>query len=190
MEEDIWLKEGYIVYMDDPLNDFFRIVRREPFDYETGTELNTPNLTFSALSPGAVSGFITIADLEPDNRPEHLFQVLWGVRETGPDIKYYAKIPAGQNRFGVDQDKEVGFIDAGKSPWYDPNPLYQFWLVNDWVPAIECRNQSAVTFIPKVWFKGMKYDIEKVINQQLRAALSSGAQTYRKIVFGGVKNTP
>lgn len=190
MEEDIFLKENYIVYIDDPMNGYYRIIRREPFRYVTGTELNTTNLTFSAVAPGANSGFITIADLEPDNRPEHLFQVLWGVEETGPDIKYYIKIPAGQNRWGVDQDKEVGYITAVESPYFDPNPLYQFWLIHDYMPSIQCNNQSAVTIIPKVYFRGMKYDIDQVTDTNILAQLNSGQRTYRKIVFGGVGNTP
>jgi hypothetical protein len=179
-ENDGYLKEGWIVYIDDPLLSYYKIVRREPFDYETGEE---DAALFSTVAFGAESGFVSIEVLEPDKDPQHLFQVRWGVQHTL--AKYYIKIPSGQNRFGIDDDKEIGFVNADKSPFYDPNPQFEFWLINGWVPAVNCRNNGPTTIRPKIWFKGYKYDIEKVADQR---GASVGA--YRKIVFGGLKNTP
>lgn len=178
-EEEIYLKEGYSIYIDEPYNGYYRIVRREPFDFVTGEE-NTA--IFSTVASGAESGFRNIDTIEPDNDPLHLYQVVWGVADVG-DIKYYLKIPTGQNRLGVDDDKEIGFINGDKSPHYEPNPNYAFFLVHDWVPSINCVNGSAVTITPKIWFRGMKYDIQK-INEQTAGPI------VRKIVFGGIKNTP
>lgn len=183
---DDYLKEGHFAWIDDPLKGYYKIVRREPFDYETGKE---DTAIFSAVASGSESGFKNIEVLEPDDKPPHLFQVQWGVRETG-DVEYYLKIPSGQNRFGVDDDKEIGFINADKSPFYDPNPLYQFYLIANWYPAINCKNNSPVTITPKIWFRGMKYDIEKITESALIRAIETGAVPHRRIFFGGVKNTP
>lgn len=102
------------------------------------------------------------------------------------DIKYYIKIPSGQNRFGVDDDKEIGFLNADKSPYYDPNPDYETYLIADWYPAINCVNNSPVTITPKVYFKGMKYDIAE-LDPATMEAVKAGKIPYRKIVFGGLK---
>ena len=182
---DEYLKEGHLVWIDDPLNKFYTIVRREPFDYVTGEE---DTAIFATVAPGAESGFKNIETLDPDKTPLHLFQVRMGFRDTG-DIKYYIKIPSGQNRFGVDEDKEIGFLNAEKSPYYDPNPDFQFYLIDGWYPTINCVNGSPCTIMPKVWFRGMKYDIE-LADEATIAAIKAGKIPHRKIFFGGVKNTP
>ena len=184
--DSLYLKEGHIVWIDLPLTSYYRIIRREPFDYETGEE---DTAIFSTVASGSESGFKNVSALEPDNKPLHLYQALWGVKDMG-DIKYYVKIPAGQNRFGVDTDKEIGFINADKSPFFDPNPLYQFYLINEWYPSINCKNNSPVTITPKVWFRGMKYDIEKITDAGTIRQLDAGQMAHRRIFFGGVKNTP
>lgn len=185
VDRELFMKEEYVVWIDEPLSAFYRIVRCEPFDYETGEE---DTAIFTVVASGAESTFKNITMLEPDDNPLHLFEVLWGVQDVGA-IKYYVKIPTGQNRFGVDKDKEIGFVNADKSPFYDPNPLFKFYLINDWIPSVNCKNGSAVTIMPKVWFTGMKYDIEKIIDNAKLSALRAGAP-HRKIIFGGVKNTP
>jgi len=114
------------------------------FDFVTGEE--SPAI-FSTVASGAESGFKNIDTIEPDNDPLHLYQVIWGVQDTG-DIKYYYKLPTGQNRAGVDEDKK-SLLNADKSPFYAPNPLFQFWLIHDWYPAINCVNGSPVTITRK-----------------------------------------
>lgn len=180
-----YLKEGHIVWIDAPLKRWFRIVRREPFDFVTGEE---DTAIFTTVASGADSGYKNIEQLEPDNDPQHLYQVRWGVRDTG-DIKYYMKIPTGVNRFGIDDDKEIGFINADKSPFYDPNPDFEFYLIYQWYPSINCSNDSPVTITPKVWFRGMKYDIEEITDSNLTAALNADKIPHRRIHFGGVKPT-
>lgn len=179
MNEDDFLKEGYVIWIDEPYNGFYKIVRREPFQYITGEESPT---IFSTVASGSESGFLNIDTLEPDNDPLHLYQVFWGVEHTDR-VRYYLKIPTGQNRFGVDEDKEIGFLNAEESPYYNPNSLFQFWLIHDWIPSINCVNNSPMTITPKIWFKGMKYDIEKISQAQAGTVV-------KKVVFGGIKNTP
>lgn len=180
-----FLKVGHFIWAERPLNGFFQVVRAEGFDYETGEE---DTAVFSTVSSGNESGFKNITLLEPDNEPLHLYEVLWGVKDV-EDIKYYIKIPTGINRLGVDEDKEVGFINATKSPHYAPNPIYKFYLVDEWYPSVNCKNNSPVTITPKVWFRGMKYDLEKVEDTQTLNALRTGKIPYRRIIFGGIKPT-
>jgi len=179
MTED-YLRIGDVVRIGEPLSKFYQIPAREPFDYETGEEDST---VFSAVASGADSGFKNIELLEPDNSPLHLLQVLMGFRDTG-NIKYYVKIPTGQNRFGVDNDKEVGFLNAEKSPYYAPNPLFQFYLISEWYPSIKCVNNSPVTITPKVYFRGMKYDLDLLADQ-----VAAANRPHRNIIFGGVRAT-
>ena len=185
-DSDIYLKPGQIVWIDEPLTSYYRIIRREPFNYVTGEE---DTAKFSTVASGSESGFKAMSDLEPDNKPLHLYHVLWGVKDIG-DIKYYVKIPTGQNRFGIDTDKEIGYVDADKSFYAEPNPLYEFYLINEWYPSVNCKNNSAFTILPKVWFRGMKYDIDPIKDASTIRALDSGQMAHRRIYFGGVKNTP
>jgi len=186
MDRNIFLKEGHIVWIDEPLKKFYRIVRCEPFDYVTGEE---DTAVFTTVASGSESGFKNISALEPDDKPLHLFQVLFGVQHTG-DIKYFVKLPAGQNRFGIDTDKEIGFVNAEKSPYYDPNAQFQFYLISEWYPSVNCVNGSPVTITPKIWFTGMKYDIEPITDAATIAAINAGKIPHRQIFFGGIKLTP
>lgn len=183
--DDIWLKRGYfveLVWPGSPPDNYFKITAVEPFEYETGTE-ETP--VFTPLAPGSESGFRNIPVLEPDDVPPHLFQVLWGVKDT--KVKYYFKLPTGTNRYGTDDDKDIGFITADRSPYYAPNPLYQFWLLHAWYPSINAVNESPATITPKIWFRGMKYDIEKVTDAETLEGLKTGRIPCTRIVLGGVK---
>jgi len=187
MDEDIWLKIGWyieLLYPGAPENNFWKITGIEPFEYETGTE---ETAVFTAVSPGSESGYKNITLLEPDDVPPHLFQVLWGVKDT--KVKYYMKLPTGTNRLGVDEDKDIGFITADRSPYYDPNPQYMFWLLHAWYPSINAVNESPVTITPKIWFRGMKYDIEKVTDAETIEALKTGKIPCRRISLGGVRTS-
>jgi hypothetical protein len=182
--ESLWLKENYFIYIGDPINKFYKITRREAFEFETGRE---DTAIFSAVSSGSESGYKNIDILEPDETPRHLFQVLWGVKDTL--VRYYLKLPTGTNRFGTDEKKDIGYINAERSPYYAPNPDYMFWLVNDWYPSINAVNESPVTITPKIWFRGMKYDIEEVKETKVLSMLKSGQLPHRKITLGGIKTS-
>lgn len=186
MNDEPFLKVGHIVHLIiNGKEQFHRIMRREPFDFETGEE---DSAIFSTVASGSTSGFKNIEQIEPDTDPFHLFQVVMGFRDAG-DVKYYVKMPAGQNRFGTDDDKEIGFLNADKSPSYDPNPDFTVYLINGWYPAIDCRNNSPVTITPKVYFKGMKYNTAVITDPTTIKNLQNGAVPYREIIFGGVDNT-
>lgn len=179
MESVEFLKEGYYVTLSNRPEKIYKVTAVEPFEFETGDQTDT---IFSSVASGAESGFQPIDELEPDDKPAHLFQVLWGVKSSG---RYYIKIPTGTNRFGIDTDYDIGYITNEKSPYHSPNPLYLFWTVHDFYPAINFSNTTLRAITPKVWFKGMKYSIEEVKG----AELSLAKERAKPITMGGITST-
>lgn len=185
MSEEVQLKKGYYVLIDysgAPPDNYHEIIAAEALEFETGEE---ETAIFSDYAAGAESGYKNIELLEPDDVPPHLYYVLWGVKDTL--MKYYMKLPTGTNRFGVDEDKDVGFITAERSPYFAPNPRYGFWLLHAWYPSVNVKNESPITRRPKIWFTGTKYDIKKVTDPELLEALKTGKVPSSKITLGGIK---
>lgn len=184
IDESQFLKIGFFIHIGKPLNTFYQITAREPFDYETGEETTA---YFSAVSAGGESGFKNIELLEPDKTPLHLLQAYMGVTDTL--MKVYVKIDTGTNRWGVDDDKDVGFVDGKRSPPFDMNPQFVLWLINDFFPAINVKNVSPVSLTPKIFFTGMKYDITEVKDPTLLGELNTGKRPCRRIVIGGLQTS-
>lgn len=190
-----FLKEGYYVRIDEgSIPVFYKVVAREPFQYDTGEEATAH---FSAVATAGESGWINITTLEPDDRPRRLYQVRLGVAYSDRNLgmSYFFKIPTGNNRFGVDVDKDIGFIDGLLSPFDAPTELFEFWLIHDYYPSINAKNNCSISLTPKVRFVGMKYDIPKVqelIEQGVEtvdtlAKLRDGRIPYKIIILGGVR---
>jgi hypothetical protein len=183
------LKAGYFVYIQAPLQAWYKVVNPEPFNYRTG---DGPSAEFSSLAGGAQSGFINISNLEPDKSPPHLFYVVPGVEDT--EVRYNFKIPAGTDRLGTDVIQNVGFLDAIRSPFYAPNPAYAMWLIADYYPAINANNLSNESRTPRVWFAGYKYDLVKLdptktVDAAILAKLDNGQIPSLRINIGGVQTS-
>lgn len=144
----------------------------------------------SAVSSGGESGYQTIEKLEPDERPFHLFYVLFGFKD---GCEYQVKIPTGTNRFGIDEDKDVARLSNMISPWNDPNPNFAFYLIHDMYPAINAINNTPRSITPKVYFRGEKYDLEKETNGDKLEKLKNYETREtpyipsKKITLGGVE---
>lgn len=184
MNDELWIKEGYYVWIGEPLGQFYKVGAREAFDFETGEE---DTAIFSAVAAGGQSNFKNITILEPDEKPQHLFQVLWGVKDTL--MKYYLKLPTGVDRHGIDDDKDIGFVDAYKSPAYNPNPEFMFWIIHDFYPAINAKNVSPFSQTPKIFFTGMKYDIEEVTDPAVLEMLRAGKIPCKRLYISGIKTS-
>lgn len=178
----LFLKTGFFVKLNTPetKNKFYEIAAREPFEFQTGDEQTA---IFSSVASGAESGYKNIDELEPDDNPPHLFQVLWGVKD---GCTYYLKLASGTDRLGIDKDLDVGYITNEKSPYCDPDPLYQFWLIDNWYPAINAKNGTTNSLTPKIYFKGMKYDIDEVKDVSKLQKLRANITPYKPITIGGV----
>lgn len=134
--------------------------------------------------------------MEPDNNPPRLFWIVWGVEDT--EVQYKISIPTGFARLGTDVDKQVGFVDAFRSPFTDPNPRYAFWLISNFFPAVNAINNSNLARTPRVWFEGYKYDIVRIVESSGRPSsnvrvdpsllqkLRSGQVPFTRITIGGV----
>lgn len=166
---------------------FFQVKNSEPFEFETGDEASA---IFAAVTSGSESGFKPIDVIEPDDSPMHLYYVLWGVKD---GCKYFVKIDTGTNRFGIDEDKDIGYITNEKSPYFAPDPAYAFWLVNNHYPSINAVNVTKDSLTPKVWFRGFKYDLVEVKDPQTIVLLrnyESGRSPnlpFKRVTIGGVK---
>ena len=180
------LKGYWYVELSPHPDEFYQIVDYEAFEYETGDE---PTAYFSEVASGSESGFVAIDILEPSSKPPRLYYVLWGVKD---GCKYYLKLDTGTNRLGLDEDKDIGYITNEKSPYFDPNPAYAFWLIANWYPAINVKNETGGTVTPKIWFKGFKYDLVKVTDPEIIRLLRnfkkglSPSIPVKRITIGGV----
>ena len=185
------LKEGFYIKIDET---FYKAVAREPFQYDTGTETTAH---FSAVASGSTSGWTNITTLEPDDNPRRLYQIRMGVAysDAVTGMKYQFKIPTGNDRFGLDVDKAIGFIDGNLSPFDAPTELFEFWLLHDYYPSINVTNNLSISLTPKLRFIGMKYDIPKVqelIEQgketvDILTKLKDGRIPYKTVILGGVR---
>lgn len=165
-------------------NKFFKVINVEPFEYESG---RTDTAEFNAtVAFGGNSGFRNFEVLEPNEK--HLYSLDWGVKD---GCRYYLKIPSGSDRLGLDEDMDVGFVDNKRSPWIVPDPRFGFWLVDNMYPAFDAYNDCPKTLTPKIWFQGVKYEIEEVSAPDLIARLNAfkegrGGQPFKSIPLGGV----
>jgi hypothetical protein len=178
-----YLKEGYIALIPElkGISEYWRITAREPFVYRTN-EGQTSEFDATVAS-GSTSGWKNIVNLEPDDNPRRLYQVRVGVKN---GMAYYFKIPTGTNRFGVDEDKDVGYLDNINAHYAAMNELFEFFIIKNFYPSINATNNSSVTQTPKVYFTGMKYDIEPVkdVNEIQKA---KNEKKYRYVCIGGVR---
>lgn len=163
----------------------FRIKATEHFRFVTGDpDFPETKAIFSAVATGGSAG-ANVDEVEPSKTPTHLFFLLWGVRTGG---KYQIKIPTGVTLLGTDEDKTVGYIDAETSPYFAPNPDYAFWLINNYFPRIEFKNNTPVSITPQVYFEGRKYDIEEVTDATEKTRIESAGR-FSIINIGGVTTT-
>lgn len=172
-----FLKIGYFVKLGEL---FYKITGTEPFKYATGEGRYTE---FTAVLTGAESGWKDIEALEPSNAPPHIYQVRPGVKD---GCKYYFQLPTGTHVWGIDEDKDVGYIDSKLSPHYAKNDDYEFFLTHDHYPRVNADNATGQTVTPKVYFEGMKYDYTEAEEDEI-VLLAERRLPYREIRVGGIK---
>jgi hypothetical protein len=169
---------GFVIDLEGQL---YEVTAVEPFNYETGDETTA---IFSSVAASGSKDFTNVTLLEPDDDPMRVYEVYWGVKTGG---KYRMKLPAGTSRHGVDDDKDIGYVDMLRSPFYAPNPVYKFWLRHDRYPQMSFSNLSQeFTVTPKILFTGYKYDIKPASNEAIAAMRARGIPP-KKIIVGGVK---
>lgn len=153
---------------------FFKALREEPYVYVTN---EGDEAEFSEVADGGESGWTDIEAMEPG--ANRLYFVLMGCQD-GAD--YYVKIPAGVERWGVDEDTDVGHFDNELSPYYEPSPEYSFWLITDMYPAVNAKNNTGHALTPKIWFWGVKLDYSEVSKEEIPEGVIPATVT-----LGGIK---
>lgn len=156
---------------------FWEIVGREPFWYET----TAITAEFAALVTGTNSGFVQIANLQPRQQIQMLIYVLWAVSD---GCTYFLQRPSGTSVMGVDRDQDAGYLDATRSHPAAFNEDYAFFIVTKDAIAIRANNDTGYTVTPKVFFTGMKYDIDPIVDAKLIKQLNAREVPYRKIPRG------
>lgn len=160
---------------------FFKIGNVEPMQYDTGREATA---FFSSLAATTgTSGFVNITELDPDDIPNRtLFQLMVGVQYK---MRYYFKVPTGTNRFGTDVTKSIGYLTPEISPYQAPNKDFQIWLVDQYYPAVDARNDSSEALTPRIRFTGFKYELVEVTPEEQKR-LQSGQQVFKHVTVGGL----
>lgn len=189
------LKAGYYIqfvgsHVPGSMKDnFYQIRGVEGFHYETG---DSDQAEFSSVASGSSSGYKNIEVLEPDRGPFHMFWITWGVKD---GCEYQLKNPTGSDRLGTDEDKDVARINNVISPYYDPDPSFGFYSINNQYPSINASNITPAAVTPKVYFRGEKYDLERVTNTDIIERLQNfdtgagKALKCKKITLGGIKGS-
>ena len=169
------LREGYYVQISGV---FYQIIAKEPFRYVTSSSTGE----FSAVATGSESGFQNLENLEPD--AGRLYQCFFGVAD---GCEYYFKVPTGTDRWGVDEDKDIGYIDNIISPHFAPNPNFEVFLVENFYPSVNAKNNTGVSQTPKVYSEGFKFDLRDVEEDEEKELLD-GKRPFTIITLGGVGN--
>jgi len=175
---DGWLKPNIVIYI--PLRKkFYRLTTIEGMQYQTG---KASTAEFSSVASAAVSGDKNISVLEPDDNPDKLFQIRPSVKD---GCNYFWKLKTGTNRYGTDTDKDVGFMTNELSPIFGSNRAFEFFLVNDWYPAVNASNVTGSATTPRVYFVGRKYNIVELSSSEADS-YSDDPDSYFVVTLGGV----
>lgn len=167
------LREGYYIQIQ---GNFFQIIAKEPFSYIT----SSVTAEFSAVATGSESGYQNIEKLEPAEG--RLYQCFFGVAD---GLAYHFKLPSGSDRWGVDEDKDIGYIDSIISPYFAPNPDFEVFLVENIYPSVNAKNTTGVTVTPKIYVSGFKYDLRKATTKE-KEELVDAKKPFTILTIGGV----
>lgn len=142
------LRIGQIFELSTDPNRYFVVTSRERFNLDDPDDSH-----FAAVATTLNSGWIDLVNLDPKENPPHLYQVHLGF-ENGGD--YYIKFPTGTNIHGVNETKNVGFLNALRSPAIFPNDDYEYWLLSEY-PSVNMVNNTPYAITPKIYASGYKY---------------------------------
>lgn len=182
------LKEGYYLRLEDPgqpgRRDYVVVTRREPayFEYDGPTD----------VAVNSEDGPNTVENIRP--LALNTIQQCWfGVRGA---CYVYLSLPTNSRLMGTgpspsatSSNREVGWWTEDSSPYWNPNPATEFFLMkggNFEFPAFTFYNRT---------FRARRTDLRIVINKLqvvpvadpgLKTALLQGRVPARPVTFGGL----
>lgn len=145
------LKVGDVfVYNKEP-NTLYEVTGREKFNWHTG---QAPTAEFGVVATATNSGWVDLTRLDPRQTPRELVQIRLGFED---GMAYFVKYPSGTNIHGVNLDKDVGYLDAERSPKLLPNEDYEYWAMNGSYPSVNAQNTTGYADTPMVFAEGWRY---------------------------------
>ncbi|ODS41517.1 MAG: hypothetical protein A7315_05955 [Candidatus Altiarchaeales archaeon WOR_SM1_79] len=164
------LREGqYVSWWDNDRKDFVfrRLLQKEgPLTYPR---------TFTALTTDTKSDLVIFDELDPDEK--HIYQLLLGV---SPGVYYYVWHPYDEKMLKWDEAGDITDIDEDQTavleyedtPYNDPQ--FEVWVIPDKYPALQVKRIQHEKVIPRVVFKGFKFNYEEVTDPTVLDNLKKG----------------
>lgn len=177
-----WLKIGWFIFIPDYErgSGYAIVTHKEPLIYET-----TSDEFAAAVAAAANSGFVDIENLEPRQNPPELYDLLLGFDD---GLDYFLKYPAGVDRFNPYKRSEAAYLNAAMTHRYAMNERFRIWMVYGDTISIRANNNTNYSRTPKVFFEGMKYNIEPLTKDDPRVSeLNAGRLPFKPIPRGGLK---
>ena len=162
MESNIWLKAGFYVRYWNPSTEKFEF-------HWLKQEENLPAyiFKFDSVAAGENTGYEQVKDLKPAVR--HLYQLLMGFQTA---CLFYLQVPVGTNLGGTDERRSesstwpaVGFYTQRMSPFYQPDPVTNFYLAywdQQYFPAVKAYNPTDKALVPRIRFVGKMFETELI----------------------------
>lgn len=127
----------------------------------------------SSLASDGTESYANITNLDP---PIDQLYYFWSVEIDG-NVRFQLKQPAATNRWGTNRSPEGGYLFDVSSPVTSDRNM-EIWCSENYPPAVQLVNRSAVAVIPVLWWIGYRMSVIEVPADQ--------ARNYTAIQIGGV----
>lgn len=172
------LHVGDVVRLSTESERLFVVDGMEKFNWETGAA------EFAVVIAAALAtGWTDLDNLDPKKDPKELYQIRVGIED---GFTVYIKYPSGTNIHGVNMQKNVGYLNAQRSPALIPNSDYEYWLLNGSYPAVNCVNNTAYPDTPRLYIEGWKYVLRPARTDDTAAIARFGIRP-KWIEVGGIE---
>jgi len=182
-------KADYESYIERPAPAVYR-PRRFVFLYLEAEE-RVPNFvhTFGALAPGADSGIVEIENIYTAKK-EMLHQLFFGCRT---QCRIYLEYPLGKKAmilekrmWDVKTAPDVSYLDESKSPFHEPNPGAEVFLVPGLKIGWLVYNPTDAKLTSQINFMGKRFIHSTVIDENMIDRLERRVIPYRPVSFGAI----
>ena len=143
---------------------FYKIVNRDTLFYRDEHD---------ALAAGDTESYTEITPLNPPTG--QLYQI-YGIEISG-NVEIFMKQPAATNRWGTQRSPEGGPLSDNMSPKHVPEFL-NLWILKDYPPNIQIRNNTNVTINPVLYWMGWRYSMVE---------LTTKPQVYTPVTVVGIR---
>ena len=143
---------------------FYKVVNRDTLFYRDEHD---------DLAAGDTESYTEITPLNPPTG--QLYQI-YGIEISG-NVEIFLKQPAATNRWGTQRSPEGGTLSDNLSPKHAPEFL-NLWILKDYPPNIQNRNNTNVTINPVLYWMGWRYSLVE---------LTAKPQVYTPVTVVGIR---